>query len=77
MNIPDFMEIKHPLFNATKGDCFTVWEVLDDGTVFGFDYLPVNYPSFVVFSFKSEKLAKKRAKEMLKEGWELVEENWD
>lgn len=75
--IPEFFEIKHPLFYATNGDHFTVWEDLPNGSVFAFDYLPENYPKFTVIVFEDVNEAVERAREMVEdEGWEVVKQRF-
>lgn len=80
IQIPDFMEIKHPIFHAVKGEAFTVWfwGYGEGPYICYFDNLPENYPRWSIGKLSSEPEAKERAKEMIEnEGWELMETEWE
>lgn len=80
IQIPNYMEIKHPIFHAIKGEAFTVWfwGYGESPYICYFDNLPENYPRWIIGKFETEDEARSRAWNMIKnEGWELIETRWD
>jgi len=72
--VPGFSDSKRPLFSARLDNgSLTFWDEYVEGTVFVFDYLPLNWPAYTVSGFDDIGKAMVRAKQMvLIDGWDKL-----